>query len=44
MQSGKLKVVSSGNWLPIIDLREVSAGLVEECEGVDLMVLEGMGR
>ncbi len=46
LRDGRLMLVSSGNWAPLIDLTKVSvelAALVER-EGVDLVVLEGMGR
>lgn len=43
---GRLQLVASGNWLPLIDLRCVSAELAELArrEPIDLIVLEGMGR
>lgn len=40
----KLRVIPSGNDLPVIDLRNVSQEVVKESEGTDLVVLEGMGR
>lgn len=42
--AGALRVVSSGNDLPMIDLREVGRECAAEATGVDLVVLEGMGR
>ena len=44
--SGRLKIVPSGNWLPLIDLSCVSRTLVETIEAgkIDLLVVEGMGR
>ncbi|WIA22822.1 hypothetical protein OEZ86_009772 [Tetradesmus obliquus] len=42
--SGQLRVMNSGNDLPVIDLREVSAELAAEAADADLLVLEGMGR
>lgn len=42
--SSKLQVWSSGNGLPVIDLRYVSSELNEEVFDADLVVLEGMGR
>jgi damage-control phosphatase, subfamily II, stand-alone protein len=41
---GALRVVNSGNDLPMIDLSEVSQECAQEAEGTDLVVLEGMGR
>uniref|UniRef100_A0A7S0R303 Damage-control phosphatase ARMT1-like metal-binding domain-containing protein n=1 Tax=Pyramimonas obovata TaxID=1411642 RepID=A0A7S0R303_9CHLO len=43
-QEGSLVVVSSGNSLPIIDLRRVSRELADEALDADLVVMEGMGR
>ena len=40
----KLRVVPNGSGTPMIDLSKVSPQVVAECEGVDLLVLEGMGR
>ncbi|KAF6265469.1 hypothetical protein COO60DRAFT_1697762 [Scenedesmus sp. NREL 46B-D3] len=42
--SGQLRVINSGNDLPVIDLREVSAELAAAAADADLLVLEGMGR
>lgn len=42
--AGRLRVVSSGSGLPVIDLSALSPGLAAACEGADLVVLEGMGR
>lgn len=44
LSCGKLRVVSSGNGLPVIDLTRVSTRLVDSAKDVDLVVLEGMGR
>ena len=41
---GTLRVVSSGNGLPVIDLRTVSIELRAEEADADLVILEGMGR
>mmetsp|Transcript_41512 Transcript_41512/g.79337 ORF Transcript_41512/g.79337 Transcript_41512/m.79337 type:complete len:402 (+) Transcript_41512:54-1259(+) len=43
-KQGKIKVVSSGNSMPVIDLRKVSPELCEEAMNADLVILEGMGR
>ncbi|MEM6550896.1 MAG: ARMT1-like domain-containing protein [Planctomycetota bacterium] len=44
--SGRLTLVASGNWAPLIDLSRVSPALAQAVveRGVDLVVLEGMGR
>ncbi|KAL3137393.1 hypothetical protein ABBQ32_006916 [Trebouxia sp. C0010 RCD-2024] len=39
-----ITVVSSGSALPIIDLTKLSPECVAAAEGVDLVVMEGMGR
>ncbi|KAJ3133068.1 hypothetical protein HK101_004494 [Irineochytrium annulatum] len=39
-----LKVVGTGSASPCIDLRRISDELAAEAKGVDLVVLEGMGR
>ena len=46
LADGRLELVPSGNDAPLIDLSAVSAELAEACDrqGVDLVVLEGMGR
>ncbi|MBI1336944.1 MAG: DUF89 family protein [Phycisphaera sp.] len=46
LASGALELVPSGNGSPLIDLAEVSPELAERvvARGVDLVVLEGMGR
>ena len=46
LRERKLELVASGNDVPLIDLTQVSRDLVEAAErrGVDLVVLEGMGR
>ncbi|GIL89535.1 hypothetical protein Vretimale_1901 [Volvox reticuliferus] len=40
----KLYVVSNGQGSPCLDLRRVPDRLAEACVGVDLLVIEGMGR
>ncbi|MEM6391783.1 MAG: ARMT1-like domain-containing protein [Planctomycetota bacterium] len=44
--NGRLQLVASGNWAPLIDLSRVSPALADAVveRGVDLVVLEGMGR
>ena len=44
LKEKRLRAVSSGSALPVIDLSDVSVDLADECEGVDLVVLDGMGR
>lgn len=44
ISSKKLIVISSGNALPVIDLRDVSSELAEVAGDADFVVLEGMGR
>lgn len=46
MRSGAMEVIASGNGAPLIDLRRISVELAEAVarRGVDLVVLEGMGR
>jgi type II pantothenate kinase len=44
VSSGQMKLVNSGNHLPLIDLSSVSDELAGEAADVDLLVLEGMGR
>lgn len=44
LAEGRLLVMSSGNDLPVIDLRRVSSALAEKAAECDLVVLEGMGR
>ena len=43
-QDVRLYVVGSGHGSPCLDLRRVSRELAEACEGVGLVVIEGMGR
>ena len=45
-RGGDLEIIASGCGTPLIDLSRVSNELAEACErrGVDLVVLEGMGR
>lgn len=40
----RLKIISSGNDLPVIDLTKLSEELVTHAKDADLIVLEGMGR
>lgn len=40
----RISVTGSGNWAPLIDLRELSAECVEAVRDADLIVLHGMGR
>ncbi|MEM1355848.1 MAG: ARMT1-like domain-containing protein [Planctomycetota bacterium] len=44
--AGRLRVVESGNWAPLIDLSRVSPDLAAVCNETrfSLVVLEGMGR
>ena len=42
--SGRLRVVSSGSDMPVIDLRYLSPEVCAEAADADLVVLEGMGR
>lgn len=44
IQAKMFEVVSTGNDIPLIDLREVSDELNAAAEGADLVLLEGMGR
>lgn len=45
LKTQRIVTVESGNWAPLIDLTVVSPELAEVAsEGVDLVVLEGMGR
>lgn len=46
LADGRLRLVESGNWAPLMDLTRVSPQLAEVCEElpIDLVVLEGMGR
>lgn len=44
VSTGRLQAVCSGSDLPVIDLEAISAELAAECDGVDLLILEGMGR
>ena len=39
-----LKVMSSGNSMPVIDLQQLAYPLAVEMADTDLVVLEGMGR
>ena len=41
---GRLRVVSSGSDMPVIDLRYLSPEICAEAKDADLLVLEGMGR
>ena len=44
LADGRLSAISSGNDMPLIDLRRVSPALAAAAEEADLLVLEGMGR
>merc|ERR1711874_538373 len=46
LESGQLVSRDSGQGSPCLDLAKINSGLVEEmtARGVDLLVLEGMGR
>ena len=44
LADGSLRAVSSGNDMPLIDLRRVSPALAAAAANADLLVLEGMGR
>lgn len=44
LAEGRLRAVSSGNDAPLIDLSAVSAELVAEAAGAELLVIVGMGR
>ena len=44
LSTHRLRVVCSGSDDPVIDLSIVSEELASECSGVDLVILEGMGR
>lgn len=44
ISSQRFLVVSSGNALPVIDLRTLSKEMEEHCAEADFVVLEGMGR
>ena len=44
VHSERIRVVSSGGRLPMIDLADVPAELNEAAADVDLLFLEGMGR
>ncbi|KAI9501708.1 hypothetical protein GGI25_006247 [Coemansia spiralis] len=43
-RSGRLLVCGTGSSGPCLDLRKLDERLVVQCEGVDLVVLVGMGR
>ncbi len=45
LKEGRLRVMSSGNDLPVIDLRNVDVKLCDmAAQKCDLVILEGMGR
>ncbi len=44
LDTDQLKLIPSGCELPLIDLSKVSDDVVAESDGVDFVVLEGMGR
>ena len=43
-KDGRLRLVPSGNGMPVIDLKCVSDELAGAARGADLLVIEGMGR
>ncbi|KAJ3118657.1 hypothetical protein HDU96_010641 [Phlyctochytrium bullatum] len=43
-ESKKLRVIGTGSASPCLDLRRVSDELAQASEGVDLVMIEGMGR
>ena len=44
LTTGSLTVCASGSGSPCLDFRRISSELCEAAQGVDLLVLEGMGR
>jgi len=44
LAEGRLRVLATGSDLPVIDLAQLSPYFCEQCEGCDLVILEGMGR
>lgn len=44
MASGALQVMSSGNWLPVIDLTQLDPKLVEAAADADVIILEGVWK
>ena len=44
VEEGRLRAVSSGSDLPVIDLTKISPAAATAAAGADLIVLEGMGR
>lgn len=44
IRDGRLELVPSGNDAPLIYMNQISPELAEACDGVDLLVIEGMGR
>jgi uncharacterized protein with ATP-grasp and redox domains len=42
--AGRMRVVASGGWAPLIDLSRVSEACDEAAREADLIILEGMGR
>ena len=44
LEDGRLRVMPSGNDLPVIDLRNTSPDLAAAAADADLVILEGMGR
>jgi type II pantothenate kinase len=43
-RNGQLRLIGSGNGLPVIDLSRVARPLAEAARDADLLVIEGMGR
>ncbi|KAJ1969411.1 hypothetical protein IWQ62_000645 [Dispira parvispora] len=44
IRKGRLQVFGNGNATPCLDLSRLNEDLVEVCQKVDLVILEGMGR
>lgn len=44
LADGKLKLVPSGNGIPLIDFKRVGDDIANEAKDVDLLIIEGMGR
>ena len=44
LHTGRLRVLSTGNACPLIDLTQLDAACVEHIADADLIILEGMGR
>lgn len=44
LTTGRLAVVGSGGWAPLIDLTQLASGCVDAIADADLIILHGMGR